>query len=116
MLPKESKYVQKCQTIPFKGVRYLLRGVVRPDKLLSRAKALVPQGHGGVDDVLPVSAHHHEPAQTQRNKMRIFNISNKDDIIQITTARASEGGHAHLVPALTTVGSIPTVQSRFNLD
>lgn len=31
-----------------------------PDELLSRAEALVPQGHGGVDDVLSVSAHHDE--------------------------------------------------------
>jgi len=34
---------------------------VRPRKLLRRAKALVPQGHRCVDDVLSVTAHHHEP-------------------------------------------------------
>lgn len=47
--------------------RDLLGGVVRPDKLLSRAEALVPQGHGRVDDVLPVAAHHHEPGGEGEN-------------------------------------------------
>lgn len=36
-----------------------------PDELLRRAKALVPQRHGGVDDVFPVSTHHYKPGNTK---------------------------------------------------
>ena len=43
----------------------LLRRVMGPDKLVGGAKALVPQGHGGVDDVLSVSTHHYEPGGQQ---------------------------------------------------
>lgn len=44
----------------------LLRRIMGPDKLLSGAEALVPQSHGRVDDVLSVSANHHEPGNTVR--------------------------------------------------
>lgn len=56
---------------------------MRPDKFLSCAEALVPQGHGGVDDVLPISAHHHKPAKTPNTSnldvRRHFGASTKDD-------------------------------------
>lgn len=42
---------------------HLLRWIMSPDKLLCRSKALVPQSHSGVDDVLSVSTHHHKPKQ-----------------------------------------------------
>ena len=38
----------------------ILVALTRPDKLLSVAKALVPEGHGRVDYVLTVTAHHHK--------------------------------------------------------
>ena len=38
-----------------------LGGVGRPHKFLSGAEALVPEGHGSVDDVLSISTHHHKP-------------------------------------------------------
>ena len=43
-----------------------------PDELLSGAEALVPQGHGGVDDILPISTHHYESANTQRHKSQTY--------------------------------------------
>lgn len=42
-----------------------LRRVMGPDELVGGAEALVPQGHGGVDDVLPVATHHYEPVAQQ---------------------------------------------------
>lgn len=48
-------------------VRDSLRGVVCPDKLLSGAKTLVPQGHGSVDDVLSISTYHYKSARTQKH-------------------------------------------------
>lgn len=47
-------------------VRDSLRGVMCPDKLLSGAKTLVPQGHGSVDDVLSISTYHYKSARTQK--------------------------------------------------
>lgn len=48
---------------------YLLRGVMCPDKLLCWTKALVPQSHGSVDDVLSVSTHHNEPGVHKNAQM-----------------------------------------------
>lgn len=38
-----------------------------PHKLLCRAKALVPQSHGCVDDVFTITTHHHEPGTGERH-------------------------------------------------
>lgn len=41
----------------------ILGRVCGPDKLLGGAERLVPQGHGGVDNVLAVAAYNHKPMQ-----------------------------------------------------
>ena len=46
----------------------VLGRVERPDELLRRAERLVPQRHRRVDDVLAVTADHHEPGGQQRKR------------------------------------------------
>ena len=42
--------------------------LVAPDKLLGGAETLIPERHRSVDDVLPVSAHHHEPSKGNKHQ------------------------------------------------
>lgn len=49
-----------------------------PHKLLCRAKALIPEGHCSVDDVLSIPTDHNKPAR-YKNAL----ISNRDVILKI---------------------------------
>lgn len=44
-------------------IKYSLRGIMGPYKFERRSVAFVTKGHGRVDDVLPVTADHHEPEE-----------------------------------------------------
>lgn len=43
-----------------------------PDKLQSRAEALVPQSHGSIDDILPIPTHHYKSVSVQIYKLHTW--------------------------------------------
>ena len=58
----------QCESSSESASSHSLGRVSSPHKLLSTAKALVPQSHGCVDDVLAVPTHHHKPEETKKSE------------------------------------------------